>query len=293
MPYARKQTPIRRNKNTAVKAYLFLAPSLLGVAAFVLIPFLDVIRRSFYEAMGGRFVGLKNYQTVLTNEAFHQAAFNTGRFLLSCIPLLLLLSFLVALCIQGLCGSGEWFKTIFLTPMAIPVASIVLLWQLMFDEKGYLNQITAVFHMSPVDWMNGATAFYVLVFSYLWKNIGYDIILWLAGLNGISPALYEAARVDGAGRWQCFRYITLPELRPTVFLIGVLSFVNSFKVFREAYLIAGDYPDSSIYMLQHLFNNWFVSLDIQKMSAAAVLTALVITTFLLVVQHRNERNAED
>ena len=147
--------------------------------------------------------------------------------------------------------------------------------------------------MSPVDWMNGATAFYVLVFSYLWKNIGYDIILWLAGLNGISPALYEAARVDGAGRWQCFRYITLPELRPTVFLIGVLSFVNTFKVFREAYLIAGDYPDSSIYMLQHLFNNWFVSLDIQKMSAAAVLTALVITTFLLVVQHRNERNAED
>ena len=292
MPSARKQTRIGRNTQTAAKAYLLLAPSLLGVAAFVLIPFLDVIRRSFYEAMGGRFVGLKNYQTVLTNEAFHQAAANTGRFLLTCIPLLLLLSFLTALLIQGLFGSGEWFKTIFLTPMAIPVASIVLLWQLVFDEKGYLNQITAVFHMAPVDWMNGSTAFYVLVFSYLWKNIGYDIILWLAGLNGISPALYEAARVDGAGRFQCFRYITLPELRPTVFLISVLSFVNSFKVFREAYLIAGDYPDSSIYMLQHLFNNWFVSLDIQKMSAAAVLTALVITGFLLVVQYRNEKNTE-
>ena len=98
--------------------------------------------------------------------------------------------------------------------------------------------------------------------------------------------------MDGAGRFQCFRYITLPELRPTVFLISVLSFVNSFKVFREAYLIAGDYPDSSIYMLQHLFNNWFVSLDIQKMSAAAVLTALVITGFLLVVQFRNEKKTE-
>ena len=92
--------------------------------------------------------------------------------------------------------------------------------------------------------------------------------------------------MDGAGRFQCFRYITLPELRPTVFLISVLSFVNSFKVFREAYLIAGDYPDSSIYMLQHLFNNWFVSLDIQKMSAASVLLETAVLFGVLLWRQR-------
>ena len=97
------------------------------------------------------------------------------------------------------------------------------------------------------------------------------MMLWLAGLNAIPQELYEAARVDGAGSWQCFCCITLPGLKGTAFLTAVLSVINSFKVFREAYLVAGDYPHESIYMLQHLFNNWFVSLDIQKMSAASVM----------------------
>ena len=87
---------------------------------------------------------------------------------------------------------------------------------------------------------------------------------------------YEAARVQGAGEWMCFWYITLPQLKETVFVTGLLSFVNAFRVFREAYLLAGDYPHESIYMLQHLLNNWFVNLDIQKMTAAAVLLVIVV-----------------
>ena len=110
--------------------------------------------------------------------------------------------------------------------------------------------------------------------------MGYDMILWLTGLNDIPVSLYEAADIDGAGAFAKFRRITLPMLVPTMLMIGVLSFINSFKVFREAYLVAGDYPDNSIYMLQHVFSNWFVSLDIQKMSAAAV---LLIAVFLGVI----------
>lgn len=277
--------------NTA-KAYLFLLPSLLGVMVFTMVPFLDVIRRSFMDAMGRQFTGFANYRLVLGNEAFRQAAGNTGRFLLLCIPLLLLLSLGAALLLRAPGAGSQVFKTIFLLPMAIPVAGVVLLWKLVFDRSGYLNQITAAFGLSGVDWMNGKTAFAVLVFSYLWKNTGYDMVLWLAGLNAIPVSLYEAARVDGANVRNCFLYITLPNLKSSVFMIGVLSFINSFKVFREAYLVAGDYPNESIYMLQHLFNNWFVRLDIHKMSAAAVMTSGFIGVLLIPVVAANDR-AED
>lgn len=268
------------------KPYLFLAPSLLGVGAFVLIPFLDVARRSFLTAMGDSFVGIENYKTVIGNEAFQLAARNTARFLFTCIPLLMVISLGTAVMVYGLKWMKELVKTIFLFPMAVPIASIVVLWRLVFDQNGYLNGFLSMMNLQTTDWMNSSSAFYVLVGSYLWKNTGYDMILWLTGLSGISDSLYEAAKIDGAGRWQCFRYITAPLLKPSAVMIGVLSLVNSFKVFREAYLIAGDYPHKSIYMLQHLFNNWFVSLDMQKMSAASVILAL-LTAMIIIGVHKN------
>ena len=138
--------------------------------------------------------------------------------------------------------------------------------------------------------MNAEGAFGVLVFSYLWKNLGYDIVLWIAGLSGISENIYEAARVDGAGELKCFLYITLPNLLPSLYTISVLSLLNSFKVFREAYLISGDYPHESIYMMQHLFNNWFVSLDIQKMSAASVMIeSSVLIPVIIWIRRRNKK----
>lgn len=268
------------------KPYLFLAPSLLGVGLFVLIPFLDVARRSFLTAMGDSFVGIENYKTVIGNEAFQLAARNTARFLFTCIPLLMVISLGTAVMVYGLKWMKELVKTIFLFPMAVPIASIVVLWRLVFDQNGYLNGFLSMLNLQTTDWMNSPSAFYVLVGSYLWKNTGYDMILWLTGLSGISDSLYEAAKIDGAGRWQCFRYITAPLLKPSAAMIGVLSLVNSFKVFREVYLIAGDYPHKSIYMLQHLFNNWFVSLDMQKMSAASVMLAL-LTAMIIIGVHKN------
>ena len=112
--------------------------------------------------------------------------------------------------------------------------------------------------------MNTDFAFWILVFSYIWKNLGYNIVLWLAGLSCISESIYEAARVDGASEWKCFTKITLPNLKTTLYTVSVLSLLNSFKVFREAYLIGGDYPDKSMYVLQHLFNNWFRDLSFGK-----------------------------
>jgi multiple sugar transport system permease protein len=264
--------------------YFFLLPSLFGTSIFIGIPFLDVVRRSFTGAVDGTFVGLANYKTIFTNSAFLLAAKNTLRFLAVCIPLLVGLSLVIAVLLYGQKQFGQILKSIFLFPMAIPVASVVLLWRVMFHGNGILNGWLAVFGIEGIDWMNSSAAFYVLVVSYIWRNLGYDIVLWVAGLSGISENLYEAARVDGAGRWQCFTRITLPNLLPSLFTIVVLSLLNAFKVFREAYLVAGDYPDESMYLLQHLFNNWYRELSLDKMAAAAVVCAAVIFCLVLCLQ---------
>ena len=124
--------------------------------------------------------------------------------------------------------------------------------------------------------MNSDASFWMLVISYLWRNLGYTTVLWTAGLAAIPEGIYEAAKVDGAAGWQVLRYITLPSLKGTGYTIAVLSLLNSFKVFREAWLVAGDYPQQSMYLMQHLYNNWFRELDFDKIAAASVMTSVVV-----------------
>ena len=113
---------------------------------------------------------------------------------------------------------------------------------------------------------------------------GNTLVYGSQDYTAINPALYEAAQIDGAGSIKRLIKITLPNLLPTLFTVTVLSLLNSFKVFREAYLIAGSYPDNSIYMLQHLFNNWYSSLDVDKMCAGAVMMAFIVFTLIMLLQ---------
>lgn len=290
----RTKQPWEIRESDGVTPWLFLIPSLLAVTFLVLAPFADVVRRSFFSAMSGQFVGVQNYLTVFQNEAFQTAAFNTARFVGVCIPILLVFSLLLALLVNAFKEQKGVFKTSFLIPMAIPVASIVLLWKVVFHENGLFNILITALGGESVNWLDSEWTFYVLVFSYLWKNTGYDMVLWLSGITSISPSFYESAEIDGANAIQRFFRITLPGLMPTLFTVTVLSLLNSFKVFREAYLIGGSYPNKSIYMLQHLFNNWFVKLDVDKMCAGAVLLALVVFVLIMLLQKfwGRERMAE-
>lgn len=275
----------RNSKKESLTGWMFILPSLLGISMFYLIPFADVVRRSVTEGMGVKFAGLKNYITVVENEAFLLASANTIKFMLLCIPLLLVFSLLFGVMIKSIKGKAGIYKTAFLVPLAVPVASIVLIWRFLFHENGFFSMIAESILGNTIDFMNTDLAVYVLIISYLWKNTGYDMILWIAGISGIPSSLYEAASVDGAGKFMQFFYITLPNLKGMIFIIFILSVINSFKVFREAYLIGGNYPHTSMYMLQHLFNNWFVALDIEKLCAGAVIMS--ITTSVLIIVFRN------
>jgi len=294
------------------KGFLWILPSLFGTIVFYCVPLMDVIRRSVTENASSAFVGWKNFQTVFENTAFQLAAKNTLRFIAVGIPLLLSLSLLLAVVIMR-CRWGDFYKSAMLLPMALPAVSVALIWKLLFHNHGVLNawstsaqqmldvgraivrrtilhgtafeKVLTLIGLQTTDWLNSGASFWVLVLSYLWRNIGYDMVLWIAGLQQIENDIYEAARVDGAGEIRIFFWIILPNMKQVFYTVAVLSLLNSFKVFREAYLVAGNYPHESMYLMQHLFNNWFAALSLDKMSAASVLLGMVIL-LMIILLHR-------
>ncbi len=259
---------------------LFLLPSLLGVCTLLMFPMADTVRRSFLT-VAGQWRGIENYRMLIDNASFQLASRNTARFLFTAVPMLLVLSLGAALMARR---APALFKTSLLVPLSVPVASLALLWRALFDAQGLVNARLAGLGLESVPFMNSGASFWVLVGSYIWKNVGYDMVLLLSALMNIPETQYEAAQIDGANRVQQFRAITLPNLYPALFVTAVLSVLNAFKVFREAYLVAGNYPHEKMYLLQHLFNNWFLHLDIDKLCTAATLVAVAIMALILLLE---------
>lgn len=271
---------------------IFLFPSLIGTTIFVFIPFLDMFRRSFYNVMADDFVEFTNYAIILKNQAFLLAITNTIKFILCCIPLLIVVSFGIALFISNM-KCMDYFKSILLLPMAMPTATLVLIWQMLFDDYGVINGILAGIGADRISFLGSDAALGILVGSYIWKNLGYTVVLWLSGIMGISEDIINAAKVDGASTIVCIYKIILPNLKNCFFTVLLISFLNSCKVFREAYLVSGSYPHESIYMIQHLFNNWFVNFEINKIAAATVILFIVLFVVILFIQLRKLKGDDD
>ncbi|WP_248930891.1 carbohydrate ABC transporter permease [Paenibacillus hamazuiensis] len=265
-------------------AAAFLSPSLIGYFLFFLLPFGIGLYYSLVDSpVDGTFVGLRNYEELLGNEAFLRAAANSAKFTAVCVPLGMAVSLTLAMLLNCSVYVRKWLRLAFVTPLVVPVASVVLVWQVLFDSGGVLNGWLVTLGKPPVDWMESDAAMWVIVLVYLWKNAGYNMLLFLAGLQNIPAEYYEAASLDGASRFRQWRGITLIYLMPTAFFVFIMSIIHSFKVFRETYLIAGGYPHESIYMLQHYMNNMFRSLDYQKLTTAAFLMAIVVIVLVLVL----------
>ncbi|MEC0242622.1 sugar ABC transporter permease [Paenibacillus dokdonensis] len=264
------------------KAIWFLTPSLVGFALFYIIPFLMGIYESFTDgSLGGTFVGFDNYKEILSSSSFRKASANTLLFTSISVPLLIGLSLLLALLLNKSMYLRNWLRSSFILPLVVPVASIVMFWQILFDWNGTLNAWLHHFHYGRADWMQSNGSMSIIVLMYIWKNIGYNMILFLAGLQSIPKDYYETAQIEGASRPRQLIHITLVYLTPTMFFVVLISIINSFKVFRETYLLAGDYPYDRIYMMQHYMNNMFFTLDIQKLTSAA--TLMVVCIIILVM----------
>ena len=239
-------------RRQAVTGWLLAAPAVVGLLAFLVLPFCYTVFRSFTSGLFG-------------NRLFLLALKNTFLFLACGLALILPLSLFLALLLQK---AGKWGKPLALAllfPMVLPVSAIVIVVNLVFAENGLLSQLTG-----PTPWMDSPFAFAILLGLYLWKNVGVATVILLAGLNTIPGELYESASMDGAGRWARLTKITLPLLRPEILVVTLLSTLNSFKNFREAYVLGGDHPHESVYMLQHFMNNNFENMNFPRLSVAAV-----------------------
>lgn len=226
------------------------------------------------------FVGFDNFISLITNSAFKEAAFNTLVFSLIAVPAAVILSLLLAMLLDmGIPGKSR-FRTVFLCPLMVPVASVVIVWQVMFHTNGALNEIISVFGANPVDWMNSKYNVLIILSLFLWKNLGYNMVLFMAAFANIPEDLIEVSRLEGAGAWTIFFKIKLRYLSPTIFFVAVLSLINSFKIFREVYLLTGGYPYGNIYYLQHFMNNQFEALNYQKLSTAAVIMSIVMVIII-------------
>ncbi len=275
---------------------LYLAPSLLGVLAFFVLPFCVVIYYSLLDnPISANFVGLDNYKNLINNLSFKTAVSNTLGFSLVAVPLAVVLSLLLALLLDSKIPFRSQFRTFFLSPLMVPVASIVLIWRVMFDYNGAVNDLLMALGGGKIDWLKSEYSQIVIVILFLWKNLGYNMILFMAALSSIPKDILEVARLESASSFQTFFYIKTRYLSSTFLFVTIMSLISSFKVFREIYLLTGDHPYATIYMLQHMMNNAFASLDYQRLSAAAILMSaamIVIIGLLFLVEDRFGKDVE-
>lgn len=272
---------LNEKRKDFLQSLCFLSPSLLGVGVFFIVPFGVVVYYSVIDGVGSRnFVFLDNFIKLFDNSAFLLAAKNTLTFSAWAVPLAVVLSMALALMLEARIPLKSQFRTFFLSPMMVPVASVVLIWQVLFNYNGTINEFLLLFGADKIDWLQSQHSQAVVIILFLWKNLGYFMILFMAALANIPKELLEVADVEGASEWYKFYAIKLRYLSPTVLFVAILSLINSFKVFREVYLLTGDYPYETLYMLQHFMNNTFKSLDYQKLSAAAVVMALVMVVLI-------------
>lgn len=259
----------------------FLSPSLLGVLLFFVLPFCVVIYYSMVDnPIHHEFVFFENFVRVAGNVAFQQAAYNTLKFSFAAVPLAVVLSLALAMILDAKIPFRSQMRTFFLSPMMVPVASVILIWQVLFHYNGLVNDILSVFGGNKIDWLKSEHAQIVVILLFLWKNLGYNMILFMAALSAIPKEIMEVAVLESASPFQIFRYIKIRYLSSTILFVTIMSLINSFKVFREIYLLTGSYPYDTIYMLQHFMNNAFAQLDYQKLSAAAILMSLVMVVII-------------
>ena len=274
----------RQRRQDTLRSMCFLGPSVAGVTLFFILPFLVVVYYSVIRnPLDPEFVFLDNFRAVLNNYAFQVAAKNTAAFSAVAVPLAVVLSLVLALILECRIPMKSWFRSFFLSPMMVPVASVVLIWQVVFHREGMLSSIVVSLGGTAVDWLNSPYCQIVIIVLFLWKNLGYNMILFMAALNNIPHELLEVADVEGAGAVHKFFNIKLRYLSPTVLFVTILSIINSFKVFREIHLLVGDHPYEGLYMMQHFMNNTFARYDYQKMASAAVLMALVMVVLIAVL----------
>ena len=262
---------------TLKRALPFLGPGLLGLMLFYFVPFLGGIWYSVTDgSLENRFVGAENYVSVWQNPMFQLGLKNTMELSLICAPLLFLLSFVLAAGLHRIRPAGAFFRASVLMPYLMPSSAVLIIWLLWFDFGGPVNRLLVALGGQRIDWLMGAELRLPVVLLFLWKNLGFCVVVFLSALQAIPDVLYEYATLEGASFARQTFSITLPLVVPSAFLVLILAFVSAFRIFKEVYFIGGAYPEEPLYTLQNYMNNMYGKQNYQNVTTAAYIFAAIV-----------------
>lgn len=260
--------------------WLFLLPGLAGLMVFHLVPFIGGIYFSLTDGtINNNLVWFENYKRLWANQAFQQGLKNSLELSLMSTPIIFLFSFILAVMLKSLRERSLPYRNILLMPYLVPSSALLIIWMVIFDYGGIVNRLLVGLGLERVMWLESGALRVPIILLYVWKNVGFSVVIFSAALQSVPDEYYEFAMLEGAGPIRQARSITLPLILPTAFLVFVLAWVNAFKIFKEVYFIGGAYPRDEVYTLQHFMNNRFSKLEYQDVTAAAYSFALIVLVF--------------
>ena len=253
-------------------AVLFLSPALLAIGLFFVVPVVAALVLSFSDfdiyALGSfanaRFIGFGNYLKLLNDPLFWVALKNTFYFLLVGGPLSVAVSLATALLLNSkLVRFQAFFRFVYFAPVVTTLVAVAVVWRFLYHPRfGLLNYLLGFFGIGQTDWLGDPNwAMPAIILMAVWKNFGYNMIIFIAGLQNIPQSLYEAAAIDGAGTWQQFKSITLPQLAPTTLFVSIITMIGYFQLFAEPYVMTQGGPSNAtlsivLFMYQQGFRWW-------------------------------------
>ena len=286
---ARASARFNLRRQATLAGYLFLLPNIIGFLVFSSIPVLvtlgistldwDMIRRP-------TFVGIENYRQLLGEDpVFRQVLGNTFFYVIGTVPAGMVLSLLLALAMNARLRGITVFRGIFFIPVITSAVAVAMIFRWLYNRDfGLINIALTTVGLPAVPWLSSSSwAMPAVILMAIWKRVGYDMVIYLAGLQAIPPPLYEAAQIDGAGRWHRFWYITVPLLTPTTFFILVISIIGSFQVFDLAFILTSGGPGNATNtIVMYVYNQAFQYFHMGYAAAVAwVLFAIVLVVTLV------------
>ncbi len=295
---SQKQYHAKQNRRNFITGLLFLSPTLVIFSMFILFPVFFSFYLSFHKwnmfSSSHAFVGLANYQRLLTDPEFWMVLKQTAMYTLGTVPLNMIIALFLAIALNKQIKGKRFLRTAFFTPVIISPVAAALIWRWIYDPNfGLLNYATGIFGIPPVNWLNDSRAAMIaLILMGVWKTLGVNMILFSAGLQGIPDTYYEAAEIDGAGRWSKFWNITVPMLTPTTFFIMIMSMISSFQVFDIVYVLTSGGPmGSTKVMVFYIYEYAFKFFEMGYASAVAYLFfAMLAVLTLLQVKYMRSRS---
>lgn len=298
-----KKSRAERERKRALVAYSFIAPNFIGFAVFTMIPIVCAFALGFLHWDGNntiQFAGLDNFKRLFGDAIFRASLKNTIIYCIGTVPLTMIASLGLAIVLNQKIKFRGFFRTVAFFPYVASLVAITAVWAMIFHpSKGPVNAVFYyVFHVKNLpNWFGGNLILVTLILFSVWKYMGYYMVIYLAGLQGISAELYEAAGLDGANTWQKFLYVTWPQLRSTTFFVTVMLTINCFKVYDIAIMLAGGgdgrLGTSSTVLVYYIYQKAFIEWDLGYSSAIAMVLFAMVLIITLIQFHGQKKYADE